>query len=67
VREALFLNENVLKYHRTISTYMNDLIDSGFIISTVKESFPSDEMLKNDPQMEDENRRPMFLMISASK
>lgn len=46
---------------------MNDLIDSGFIISTVKESFPSDEMLKNDPQMEDENRRPMFLMISASK
>lgn len=67
VREALFLNENVIKYHRTISTYMNDLIDAGFIISTVKESFPSDEMLKNDPQMDDENRRPMFLMISASK
>ncbi|WP_025784346.1 bifunctional 2-polyprenyl-6-hydroxyphenol methylase/3-demethylubiquinol 3-O-methyltransferase UbiG [Sporosarcina sp. D27] len=67
VREALFLNENVIKYHRTISTYMNDLIDAGFIISTVKESFPSDEMLKNDPQMENENRRPMFLMILASK
>ncbi|UOQ49795.1 class I SAM-dependent methyltransferase [Gracilibacillus caseinilyticus] len=67
VREALFLNENVIKYHRTISTYMNDLIDAGFIISAVKESFPSDEMLKKDPQMEDENRRPMFLMISAKK
>ncbi|EYQ98654.1 hypothetical protein W284_02224 [Staphylococcus aureus DAR3163] len=67
MREALFLNENVIKYHRIISTYMNDLIDAGFIISTVKESFPSDEMLKNDTQMEDENRRPMFLMISASK
>ncbi|MYL45722.1 methyltransferase domain-containing protein [Virgibacillus halodenitrificans] len=67
VREAVFLNENVIKYHRTISTYLNDLLDAGFIINTVKESFPSDEMLKNDPQMEDENRRPMFLMISASK
>ncbi|MFD1335807.1 class I SAM-dependent methyltransferase [Oceanobacillus iheyensis] len=67
VRKALFLNEKVIKYHRTISTYMNDLIDAGFIIKTVKESFPSDVMLKNDPKMEDENRRPMFLMISASK
>lgn len=67
MREALFLNENVIKYHRTISTYMNDLIDAGFIISAVKESFPSDEMLKYDPEMTDENRRPMFLMISASK
>lgn len=67
VRETLFLNENVIKYHRTLSTYLNDLLNSGFVVNTVKESFPSDEMLKYDSQMEDENRRPMFLMISASK
>src|SRR5690625_4020939 len=47
--------------------YLNDLLNSGFVVNTVKESFPSDEMLKYDSQMEDENRRPMFLMISASK
>lgn len=67
VRETLFLNEDVIKYHRTLSTYLNDLLNSGFVVNTVKESFPSDEMLKYDSQMDDENRRPMFLMISASK
>ncbi len=67
VRETLFLNENVTKYHRTVSTYINDLIDAGFMIRVVKESFPSFEKLKSNPEMEDENRRPMFLMISAEK
>lgn len=67
VRETLFLNENVTKYHRTISTYINDLLDAGFMIRAVKESFPSVEMLKSNPEMEDENRRPMFLMISVEK
>ncbi|HEX7063837.1 MAG TPA: class I SAM-dependent methyltransferase [Bacillales bacterium] len=67
VRETGFLTEHVIKYHRTFSTYINDLIGAGFAIRAVKEPTPSDEMLKNDPQMKDENRRPMFLMISAEK
>lgn len=67
IRETSFLNENVLKYHRTTSTYINDVIQAGFVIHAVKESFPSDEMVQSNPEMEDENRRPMFLMISASK
>jgi len=67
VRETTFLTENVIKYHRTISTYINDLINAGFSINAVKESTPSDEMLKNIPGMKDETRRPMFLMISAEK
>ncbi|MGG0845119.1 class I SAM-dependent methyltransferase [Peribacillus simplex] len=67
VRETTFLTENVVKYHRTISTYMNDLICAGFSIKAVKEPMPSDEMLKSVPEMLDENRRPMFLIISAVK
>ncbi|MFJ7932394.1 class I SAM-dependent methyltransferase [Peribacillus sp. NPDC096448] len=67
VRETTFLTENVVKYHRTVSTYMNDLIGVGFSIKAVKEPMPSDEMLKRVPEMKDENRRPMFLMISAVK
>ncbi|CAM4084963.1 class I SAM-dependent methyltransferase [Lederbergia lenta] len=67
MRETMFLNENVTKYHRTFSTYINDLMEAGFIIRTVKESIPSDEILKSSPEMEDEYRRPMFLMISAEK
>ncbi|MGA9290291.1 MAG: class I SAM-dependent methyltransferase [Anaerobacillus sp.] len=67
VRETTFLTENVTKYHRTISTYLSELIDTGFLIEGVNESFLSDKMLKKSPEMEDENRRPMFLMISTEK
>ncbi|OZQ70166.1 SAM-dependent methyltransferase [Paenibacillus sp. VTT E-133280] len=66
LRETTFLTENVIKYHRTISTYFNDLIGAGFAIKAVKEPKPSDEM-SNDPWMKDEDRRPMFLIISAQK
>lgn len=67
VRETTFLTENVVKYHRTISTYINDLIGAGFSIRVIKEPVPSDEMLKSVPDMKDEIRRPMFLIISAEK
>ncbi|WP_438350574.1 class I SAM-dependent methyltransferase [Paenibacillus sp. FA6] len=67
LRETSFLGEDVTKYHRTISTYMNDLIGAGFVIKAVKEPMPSDELLNSDPLMQDENRRPMFLIISAEK
>ncbi|MEK4348167.1 class I SAM-dependent methyltransferase [Paenibacillus sp. FSL P4-0184] len=66
LRETTFLTENVIKYHRTISTYFNDLIEAGFAIKAVKEPKPSDEM-SDDPWMKDEDRRPMFLIISAEK
>jgi len=67
IRETTFLTENVIKYHRTLSTYMNVLIQAGFTISAVKEPMPSEEMLKNIPDMQDELRRPMFLIIAAEK
>jgi len=67
LRKTTFLTENVVIYHRTFSTYINDLINAGFSIRTVKEPVPSDEMLKNIPEMKDELRRPMFLIISAEK
>lgn len=67
LRETAFLTAGVMKYHRTISTYINDLIGAGFSLKAVKEPMPSDEMLGNDPAMQDENRRPMFLIIAAEK
>ncbi len=67
MRETTFLTENVIKYHRTLSTYMNDLIQVGFTIRAVKEPMPSEEMIQTIPGMQDELRRPMFLMIVAEK
>ena len=67
IRNTSFLTEVVIKYHRTISTYMNDLISTGFTIKAVKEPMPSDEMLESIPEMVHETRRPMFLIILAEK
>ncbi|WP_057913711.1 class I SAM-dependent methyltransferase [Peribacillus muralis] len=67
VRDTTFLTGNVIKYHRVISTYINDLIGAGFALKAVKEPMPSDEMLKNNSLMKDEKRRPMFLIISVEK
>ena len=67
LRETTFLTENVIKYHHTFSTYINDLINAGFIVRIVKEPIPSEEMLKSIPEMKDELRRPMFLIISVEK
>lgn len=67
VRTTSFLAENVIKYHRTISTYLNTLIGAGFVLKAVKEPMPSDNMLNSNPMMKDENRRPMFVILSIEK
>ncbi|MCG1022761.1 class I SAM-dependent methyltransferase [Sutcliffiella horikoshii] len=67
LRETTFLTDNVIKYHRTFSTYINDLIIAGFNIKKVREPIPSEEMLESIPEMKDELRRPMFLIISVEK
>jgi len=66
-RVARFLDHDVVKYHRTIESYLNDLIDSGFRITRVSEPQPSQEVLDKHPEMQDETRRPIFLMIAAVK
>jgi len=66
-RNTSFLGERVVKYHRTLSTYLNELIKQGFKIIEVNEPLPSEEMLKSIPEMKDELRRPMMLLISVEK
>jgi hypothetical protein len=57
----------VVKYHRTVATHLNALIDAGFTISQLSEPQPTQEMLDKHPEMRDETRRPMFLLIAAIK
>lgn len=67
IRLTNFLGEDVIKYHRTVATYMNILIKNGFTITNVSEPVPSKDMIDNNNYLENELRRPMFLMISAKK
>ena len=61
-RKAIFLGEPVIKYHRTLTTYINSLLRNGFVLTGLVEPMPDDSMVS---QMPDELRRPMMLLLSA--
>lgn len=65
-RKAVFLGEEVVKYHRTLTTYLNTLLTHGFVIQQIVEPQPPESML-DIPGMKDEMRRPMMLIVSARK
>ena len=66
-RDAVFLGENVVKYHRSLTSYVSALLDNGFAIRDLVEPRPDPTMLDTVPDMADELRRPMMLIISATK
>ncbi len=66
-RKAKFLGEEVIKYHRTLTTYLNSLAKAGFEITGVVEPKPAENLLYTVPGMLDELRRPMILLVSARK
>ncbi|RXM52816.1 MULTISPECIES: class I SAM-dependent methyltransferase [unclassified Chryseobacterium] len=66
-RNTTFLGENVIKYHRTLTSYLNTLLKYGFKIKEIIEPEPSHDLLKEIPEMKDELRRPMMLLISVEK
>ena len=65
-RDAVFLGEHVTKYHRTLTAYLNTLLDCGFAIRHIVEPMPPEDML-GLPGMADEMRMPMMLLVSAEK
>ncbi len=66
LRTTGFLGEEVLKYHRTLTSYLNGLITAGFRIMSVVEPMPPDDLLHIDG-MADELRRPIMLLVSSVK
>ena len=65
-RTARFLGEDVVKYHRTLTTYLRSLLRAGFVLEDVAEPEPPSEMM-DLPGMRDELRRPMMLIVKARK
>jgi SAM-dependent methyltransferase len=66
-RNANFLGESVVKYHRTLTTYLNGLLQGGFELTGVVEPQPPAYLLHTVKGMEDELRRPLMLIISSRK
>ncbi|WP_029192871.1 class I SAM-dependent methyltransferase [Paenibacillus harenae] len=66
-RLTRFLENDVMKYHRTVASYMNALIESGFGITQLSEVQPTKEMLAGNPDWLDAFRRPIFFLVAAVK
>lgn len=67
VREHSWFVPGVRRYHRTLATLLNGLVDAGLTIERVEEPARSSEWLRDRPEDADERRRPTFLLIRARK
>lgn len=65
-RETIFLGQRVRKQHHTLTQILMGLLNAGFQIEIVEEAQPSKEMM-NLPEMKDEMRRPMMLLVRVKK
>ena len=64
-RETTWFVDGVIKYHRTIKSYVNGLLDAGFSITRLLEPEPLEDGV--DGRWADHRRRPPFLVIAAEK
>jgi ubiquinone/menaquinone biosynthesis C-methylase UbiE len=67
IRESHWFVEGVIKYHRAISTIMNNLLSCGFTILAVKEPVACEADENIWPVLKEARRRPPFLIIKASR
>ena len=67
VRNGQTRAKGVLKYHRTLGTTLNTLIDAGFELRRVEEFAPTPEQIEQLPELAEELERPMMLLVSARK
>jgi len=66
-RRTDWFARGVLKYHRTLGTTLNTLIDAGFTLRRIEEFAPTHEQIEQWPDLAEELERPMMLLVSAQK
>ncbi len=64
-RTSDWLSEGVVKYHRTIGTTLNTLIQNGFMLSSLQEYGATPDQIAVRPEWARERERPLFLLVAA--
>jgi SAM-dependent methyltransferase len=67
IRISRWFVDGVIKYHRTIETYINELIDAGFSIKRLLEPGPTQNAIAERPALLEHLRRPPVLVLAAIK
>lgn len=66
-RVTNWLAEGVIKQHRKIGSYLNLLIEQGFIVKHVEEWGPTPQQIVENPSLDEEKERPMIFLVSVQK
>jgi SAM-dependent methyltransferase len=66
-RATRWFVDGVVKYHRTIETYVGQLLDAGFVLAHLGEPMPTPEALTARPKLASDVRRPPFLLLMATR
>ncbi len=68
-RRTHWFVDGVIKYHRTVETYVNALLDAGLVLRRLLEPGPmmDAEAARRVPDLDLHRRRPPFLLLSARK
>jgi SAM-dependent methyltransferase len=66
-RRTHWFVDGVVKYHRTIETYVNTLLGAGLLLARLEEPEGEGELLARRPELREERRRPPFLLLAADR
>ena len=66
-RQTSWFVQGVVKYHRSIETYVNTLLAAGLRLARLEEPEADETVLAAHPEWRDERRRPPFLLLAADK
>jgi SAM-dependent methyltransferase len=64
-RVTAWITPGVVKYHRTVASYVNSLLAHGFQLVHLEEWGPTQAQIAAHPEWADEVHRPPFLLVSA--
>jgi 2-polyprenyl-3-methyl-5-hydroxy-6-metoxy-1,4-benzoquinol methylase len=64
-RHTHWFVDGVVKYHRTVASYVSGLLAAGFTLTAMSEPTPSEEALASRADLEDHQRRPPFLVLAG--
>jgi SAM-dependent methyltransferase len=64
-RTTDWLTKGVIKQHRTLATYVNLLLRTGYTLARIEEWGPSPEQIAALPSLASEYQRPPFLLVAA--
>ncbi len=66
-RRTSWFVDGVVKYHRTVETHVNALLDAGLVLARLEEPEADAAALAAHPEWRDERRRPPFLLLAADR